>query len=95
MVWYGSPEYNARLKAAGKRIALDHILKELLIEVARMHSSPAACLDELQARVHNRFKLESEPGSHEVHVHAEAASYADEYFETVRATLQQENPTEG
>ena len=84
--WFGMEALSTmpELKAAGKRIALDHILRELLIEVARMHSSPGACLDELQARVHDRFKLETEPGSHEVHVHAEAANYADEYFEMAR-----------
>ena len=84
MVWYGSPEYNARLKAAAKRIALDFILKELLVEVAKMHPSPIACLEDLQARVHSRFKLEHDPNSHEVHVQAEAASFADDYFERAR-----------
>ncbi len=91
MVWYGSPEYNARLKAAGKRIALDHILRELLIELVRMHESPGAAVDDLQARVNHRFQLENQPGTHELHVHAEAVSYANEYFEEVRAVLQKAN----
>ena len=87
MVWYGSPEYNARLKAAAKRIALDHILQELLIEVARLHPSPVGCLNDLQAKVHGRFKLETDPHGHEMHVQAEAANFADDYFETARNVL--------
>jgi hypothetical protein len=87
MVWYGSPEYNARLKAAAKRIALDHILEELLIEVARLHDSPVESLNELQARVHSRFALDANPNNHEMHVQTEAAQFTDAYFETARKSL--------
>lgn len=95
MVWYGSHEYNARLKAAAKRIALDHILKELLIEVARLHASPTACLTELQARVHDCFRLDADPGHNEVHVQAEAAHFADEYSEMARNTLKDRGQADG
>ena len=92
MVWYGSPEYNVRLKAAAKRIALDHILEELLIEVARLHDSPIESLNELHARVHSRFTLAGDPAHHEGHVQAEAAHFADVYFETARHSLENKAP---
>jgi hypothetical protein len=88
MVAYGSPEYNARLKAAAKRIALDHILQELLIEVARSAASPVAWLNDLQARVHARFGVDADQSGNEVHVQAEAAHFADDYFEQARNGIQ-------
>jgi hypothetical protein len=94
MVWYGSPEYNSRLKAAAKRIALDHIAEELLIEVARLHASPLESLKELQARVHSRFILDADPNHHEIHVQVEAAHFADAYFETARNALENMGQTE-
>jgi hypothetical protein len=94
MVWYGSPEYNARLKAAAKRIALDHILHELLIEVAKQHDDPIACLNALQARVHARFKLETETQGHEIHVQAEASHYSDAYFQAARDVVEGKVPAD-
>lgn len=87
MVWYGSPEYNARLKTAAKRIALDHILEELLIEVAKLHEFPIESLNALQARVHTRFDLDPDMNKHEIHVQTEAAHFAEAYFEAARKSL--------
>ena len=95
MVWYGSPEYNARLKTAAKRIALDHVLHELVIEVARLHASPVDCLNELQAKVHARFTLDEQSQGHELHVQAEAARYSDEYFESARDALSGKQAADG
>ncbi len=89
MVWYGTPEYIARIKSSGKKIALDYILQELVIEVARLHAAPIESLNELQARVHARFKLEADPNSPDVHVQAEASTFADEYFEIARTKVRQ------
>lgn len=88
MVWYGSPEYNTRLKAAAKRIALDYILEELLIQVSKLHKQPIESLNELHAKVHSRFILSSDPGHHESHVQAEAARFAEEYFDAARNSIQ-------
>lgn len=95
MVWYGSPEYNARLKAAAKRIALDHILEELLIQVAKLHEYPIESLKELHTRVHSRFILSDEQSHHESHVQAEAAHFAEVYFETARNRLEGKAPPAG
>ena len=95
MVWYGSPEYNARLKAAAKRIALDIILQELLVDVARLHAEPVEFLTQLHAKVHSRFQLENDKHGHEIHVQAEAANFAQEYFNTARDVLQGKSPDDG
>jgi len=89
MVWYGTPEYAARIKSSGKKIALDYILQELLVEVARLHASPVESLNELQAKVHARFKLEADPNSADIHVQAEASAFADDYFEKAREAVRQ------
>ena len=92
MVWYGTPEYAARIKTAGKKIALDYVLQELVLEVARLHASPIESLNDLQAKVHSRFRLESDPNSPEIHVQAEASAFADDFFQKARDALRQTDP---